>query len=161
MIAPRRLSGRFILLCLTGFFGVIIGVNVLFIVLSVKSFSGEDEAQPYLQGISYNRTLAQHQAQAARGWHAQLSAARLPDGQVEVRLAIAGRAGEPQGPDAMSGQLRHPADEERDQALRFRAAGPGLFVADVKGVATGYWDVIARSNVANVPFNAERRLWVP
>ena len=157
----HALSGRFILLCLAGFFGVIISVNVLFIVLSVKTFSGEDEAQPYLQGISYNRTLAQHQAQAAQGWRAQLSATRLHDGAVQVRLAIAGTAGEPRGPGAVNGQLRHPADEERDLPLTFKPAGPGLFVADVKGVATGYWDVIARSTVSAVPFNAERRLWVP
>ena len=161
MTGSRRLSGRFILLSLAGFFGVIIAVNVLFIVLSVKSFSGEDEKQPYLQGIAYNETLARHRAQAALGWRAQMSAARLSDGEVRLTIAIADTAGAPQGPQAMAGQLRHPADEERDVAVKFHQAGPGLFVADLKGVNRGYWDVVTHSATPRTPFDAERRLWVP
>ena len=157
----KRVSGRFVLLCLGVFFTAIIAVNVLFIVLSVKTFSGEDESQPYLQGVAYNKTLAQRRAQAELGWHANLSAARLKDGAVRVTLSIADAKGIPQGPGAMAGRLRHPADEERDRDLRFRVAGPGLFVADLKGVAAGYWDVVTHSAGSQIPFDAERRVWVP
>ena len=46
-----KLTGRGVLLLVAGFFGVIIATNVIFITAALRTFRGEDEAKPYLQGV--------------------------------------------------------------------------------------------------------------
>ncbi|MEI7790042.1 MAG: FixH family protein, partial [Alphaproteobacteria bacterium] len=50
----KTLTGRGVLLCLAGFFGLIFVTNAIFITEAVKTFRGEDEQLPYLQGVAYN-----------------------------------------------------------------------------------------------------------
>ena len=70
----KTLTGRGVLLCLAGFFGLIFVTNAIFITEAVKTFRGEDEQLPYLQGVAYNQTL-EHRAQQARlGWQASIAA---------------------------------------------------------------------------------------
>ncbi|HEY0105567.1 MAG TPA: FixH family protein [Rhizomicrobium sp.] len=155
------LTGRGVLLWLGGFFAFIIAVNVGFIVLSVDTFRGEDEQKPYLQGIGYNRTLADRAAQARIGWRAAVTATRLADGHVRIDVGLTDANGKPQETAALTGALRHPADENRDRSLRVTAAGAGRYVADAGRVGAGLWDVSLSSTDAHVPFEATARLWVP
>jgi nitrogen fixation protein FixH len=155
-----KLTGRGVLLWLLAFFGVIIAVNVSFIVASINTFSGEDEREPYLQGIAYNHTLAERSQQEKLKWSATISASRLASGAVRVFVTIVDAQGLPQSQIRLSGELRHPADENRDHAIRLRDVGDGRYEADVKGVAPGAWDVIIESASSHQPFEAERRLFV-
>ena len=61
----NKLTGRGVLLILAGFFGVIILTNAIFITAAVRTFRGEDEAKPYLQGVEYNRTLVRRAEQVS------------------------------------------------------------------------------------------------
>lgn len=157
----RKLTGRGVLLWLVAFFGFVIAVNAVFIMVSASTFRGEDEQKPYLQGIEYNQALARRAAQAAAGWQAGISAIRLDSGDVRVQLSLRGRDGAPVRGESLSGELRHPADENRDHVLKLTEAGPGLYQADVHEVAPGNWDVIVEARGGRTPFEAVRRLWVP
>ena len=44
------------------------------------TFSGEDERKSYLQGLTFNRTLAQRAEQARLGWRAEITATRQKNG---------------------------------------------------------------------------------
>jgi nitrogen fixation protein FixH len=155
-----KLTGAGVLLWLIGFFGVIIAVNAYFITVSITSFRGEDEQKPYLQGIEYNETLERRSEQAKLDWNATIAANRLPSGAVRVTVTILNSQGFPQPGAELSGELRHPADENRDHAIVLRDEGEGRYVAEVKGVAPGAWDVIVNSASRSKPFEAVRRLWV-
>ncbi len=156
----RTLTGRGVLLCLAGFFGLIFATNAIFITEAVKTFRGEDEQLPYLQGVAYNQTL-EHRAQQARlGWQASIAAQRTAAGKVLVTVALNQRDGSPEDRASLAGELRHPADENRDRALRFSQVTPGLYRAELAGVAPGNWDVLV-SNKGSDSFQASRRLWVP
>ena len=112
------------LLWLVGFFGIIFATNAYFITAAVKTFRGEDEQKPYLQGVEYNHTLARRAEQAKLGWKATIGAHRLPSGEVRVdRHAAHSRDGAPETGAALTGELRHPADENRDRALHFTEIG--------------------------------------
>lgn len=156
----RRLTGGKVLLWLGGFFGVIIAMNVYFISVSSATFRGEDEQKPYLQGVEYNDTLARRARQAELGWTASISAARLPDGKVRIDIAMRDRSGRPVTESGLTGELRHPADENRDHPLKFAQAAPGDYQAIVSGVAPGAWDVVVQSEAAPTPFEAGLRLWL-
>lgn len=155
-----RLTGRGVLLWLFIFFGVIIAVNSYFIVIASRTFSGEDEDKPYLQGVEFNHILARHAEQAALGWKAAISATRLSSGVVSVEIRMRDRTGNPVAWTGLVGELRHPSDENRDRALRWTQTGPGTYQARLSGVAPGIWDVLVHSVNDQTPFDAERRLWV-
>lgn len=153
------LTGRGVILLLCGFFGVIFATNIVFITLAVRSFRGEDEHKPYLQGVEYNHTLARRAAQAQLGWTAEIAATRLPTGRVRLAVIVRGPDGSARGGLALTGLLRHPSDENRDRLLAFHAVAAGRYEADLPGITPGAWDVrIANQGVA--PFQAGRRLWV-
>lgn len=155
------LTGRGVLLWLCAFFGVIFATNILFITLSISTFRGEDEQKPYLQGIEYNQTLARRAEQSELGWRAALSASRGKGGEVVVEVDLRDRAGHPLAGVPLSGELRHPADETRDLALKLSANAPGRYLADAGAISAGYWDVVVASGDAKAPFEATRRIWVP
>ena len=154
------LSGRAVLLWLAGFFGVIFAVNAAFITMSVKTFSGEDEQKPYLQGVEYNDSLARRTEQRRLGWQAQIGASRLSGGAVRIAVMVKDRNSQPLRGLALTAELRHPADERRDRQLSLAETAPGLYQSDVPGVMPGHWDVLV-SGKARAPFEADRRLWVP
>jgi nitrogen fixation protein FixH len=156
----RPLTGRGVLLWLVGFFACIIAVNVYFIVISIDTFSGEDEQKPYLQGIAYNATLERRAEQARLGWKADVAVRRLKDGHVHIEVGLKAPNGDTPG-TRLAVELRHPADESRDRALRLIAAGGGRYWADAGNVSSGAWDVLVSSTDSHVPFEATARLWVP
>lgn len=155
-----KLTGRGVLFWLIAFFGTIIAVNAYFIVISVTTFRGEDEQKPYLQGIEYNQTLARRAVQERLDWNATITATRLPSGAVRIAVTITDPHGLPQSQVRLSGELRHPSDENRDRAIVLRGIGNGRYTADVKNVSSGAWDVMVESTSRAQPFDAVRRLWV-
>ena len=118
----KKLTGRGVLLILAGFFGVVILTNVIFITAAVRTFRGEDEAKPYLQGVEYNHTLARRAEQARLGWRASIDDRRLPSGMVLLTVDVRQPDGKPPSNVVLMGALRHPADEHRDREV---AGGAG------------------------------------
>jgi len=154
----RILTGRGVLLWLTGFFGLIFATNAAFITVAVKTFRGEDEQLPYLQGVEYNDTLAHRALQKKLGWQATISAVRHPDGSVRVSVSLRQPDGKAPPAERLSGELRHPSDENRDQALRLVSEGGGAYHADLPKVSRGIWDVVLKSDKGDAPFEAVRRV---
>jgi len=156
----RTLTGRGVSFWLAGFFGLIFATNAIFITAAVKTFRGEDEQRPYLQGALYNQTLARRAEQARLGWQAGITARRTLSGNVRVVVQLRQRNGDPQTQASLTGELRHPADENRDRPLFFSEISPGVYQAASAGIAPGNWDVLV-SNQGHDPFQASRRLWLP
>jgi len=155
-----KLTGRGVLLWLCGFFGVIFAMNLYFIMVSSRTFRGEDEQKPYLQGMAFNQTLARRAEQQALGWKAVITATRLGDGHVRIEITARDRTGRPVNDVALGGELRHPSDENRDRTLHLTQVTPGIYQAELPGISSGVWDVLVHSIDEHVPFDAERRVWV-
>ena len=156
----KTLTGRGVSLWLAGFFGLIFATNAIFITAAVKTFRGEDEQRPYLQGVVYNQTLERRAKQAKLGWQARISARREESGKVGIIVELHRRDGQPETGEVMAGELRHPADENLDRPLRFSEMSPGVYQAELAHIAPGNWDVLV-SNRGHDPFQASRRLWLP
>jgi nitrogen fixation protein FixH len=155
-----KLTGRGILIWLGGFFGVIVAVNVVFIWTSIATYRGEDEQKPYLQGIEFNHTLERRAEQAKLGWTSHIAAQRLASGAVEVIVTLKDASGAPQSVSGLYGELRHPADENRDRALHLVERAKGEYLAQLSGVKAGAWDVMISTPSKDLPFEASERLWV-
>jgi nitrogen fixation protein FixH len=151
-----RLTGWHVLAMIVGFFAVVIAVDVAFAMTAVKTFPGEVSSTPYEDGLAYDRSYAQLQAQEKRGWRA--TAAAEPGA---VLVQILDRAGRPLTGLAVTGELERPATEAGRRQLTFREAAPGRYVASA-GSASGAWDFTAHAIDRNgVAFAADRRLTWP
>ena len=67
----RELKGWHVLLIMLAFFGVMFSGNGVFLFHAITSFPGEDVKKSYVQGLSFNDTLADRAAQAELGWLAE------------------------------------------------------------------------------------------
>lgn len=155
------LSGRGVFFWLLGFFGIIIAVNVWFIMASVRTFSGEDEQEPYLQGVQYNQTLARRAAQRVLNWEATITSTRAGADRVQVRVLLRHQDGSPVTGLTLTGELRHPSDEGRDRPAALKEIAPGAYEATVNGISPGAWDMVAGTAGGQPPFETTRRLWLP
>ena len=157
------LRGWHVLAALLAFFGAVIAVNVCFAVAAVGTFPGEDVTHPYIQGLEYNRTLAEHRAQQAQGWHASAGLERGSRGAV-LAIELRRRDGAPLTGAHIEGALRWPADSHRDRALAFREERGGRYVADLVGLAEGDWDLRATATTPDrhgLDFEADLRWPLP
>lgn len=150
------LKGWHVLAIVTGFFALIVGLDVWFATLAYRTFPGQVSDTPYEDGVAYNRRLAQEAAQASLGW--QAAAAADPG---RVRLELRDASGAPLSGLTVTGRLERPATEAGRITLAFREAGPGRYEAAVPGAA-GAWDLSFRAAADEVrDLEGQRRLGWP
>jgi len=154
---PRfTIKGWHVLVALVLFFGMIAAVNVVFVTLAYRTFSGQVAKNPYEAGLLYDRTLAERAAQAELGWSATIAAV----GDRAVELVVTDRAGKGVDGLTLDAKLKRPATEVGALDLRFTSKGDGRYVADAE--LSGAWDVIVEATGAKGErFAAERRLVAP
>lgn len=152
-----ELKGWHVLVLMLGFFGITIAVNVALAIYAIDTFSGEDEAKPYLRGLAYNRTLEERAVQAALGWSATIDAENKNDG-VAIATHIVDRNGQARSALTVEAILRRPTDARLDRVVELAPAGNGDYEAMVSKLAPGIWDVIVRAKAGDTTFVAERRV---
>ena len=155
------LKGRDVLIMMLIFFGVVIGVNALMITYAVTTFSGEDAAHSYVQGLHFNSTLAARNAQHKAGWQARIETAPAAQGQVVIVLSLRDRQANPVTGVALTGSLRLPATSREDHTLNFSETAPGHYEATLEGVHPAYWDVVVNGQKDGAAdFETRYRLWI-
>lgn len=138
------LRGWHVLVMLLTFFGAVIAVNAAFVVLALNSFPGEDVPHSYTQGLEYNETLAERQAQALLGWQANAALSASADGAV-LEVVLRTHDGAPIEDAAVTGELEWPAAARRDRALSFQHASGGRYVAELGALEQGRWRLRAHA----------------
>lgn len=153
----KTINGRHVLAWVVGFFVVVVAVDVGFMTMAIRTFPGQVSVTPYEDGVAYNRTLTQMDAQARLGWRA--SASVMPDGAVE--LEVRDRAGAPVTGLKARGALQRPATEQGRLALTFAETAPGRYRTAPQAI-TGAWDLEAVAvDGLRHRFEAQRRLLWP
>ena len=154
---PFRVTGWHVLAGFVLFFGVTIAVDAYMMVSAYRSFPGQVESSPYEDGLAYDTALDQQKAQAALGWRMSIG---LNPRNV-IRLTAVDRSGAPVNLPRIEARLERPATEQGRHAIHFRADSPGVYDANVGGLA-GAWDVkLSAYDGRNRRFDAERRLIAP
>lgn len=151
----RPLTGRSVLFLVLGFFGLIVAMNGLFVWLALSSFSGVTSDRAYVEGLSYNETLAAAEAQKARGWQGTIG---LDGGGVTLTLTDA--QGQPVQGLVLEATLGRPATRAFDRRLPLVEKAPGVYRAEAE-LPPGLWQaVILGADHAGLPFRTEARLWL-
>jgi nitrogen fixation protein FixH len=86
-MAAKPVRGKDVFWWLTAFFLVTIAVDGYFIVRAVNTFPGEQVKNAYVLGIDFNRQIERREAQAKRGWSAEVGITGGGQQTLIVRLA--------------------------------------------------------------------------
>jgi nitrogen fixation protein FixH len=138
---PKELTGRFVLICFLGFFGVVVAMNAVLIRAATTTFGGVETASAYKAGLAFKREIAAAEAQAARHWTVDASLIRAAAGSAHLSVTVRDRDGAAPHGIMLSGRLAHPADARRDHAIAVRGSAPGAFNGTVDAEA-GQWDLV-------------------
>lgn len=143
-VTAQRIRGIHVLFGMLAFFGLVIAVNVTFVVFALDTFPGEDVRRSYLQGLNYNETLAERRAQALQGWQAQAELTGAAS-NAELRVVLRDAQGAPLNGATLTGDLRWPANERLDRTLTFEPRGAGVYAASLGALHQGRWTLRARA----------------
>jgi nitrogen fixation protein FixH len=138
---PRELTGRTVLICLVGFFAVVVAVNAVMVRAAVTTFGGLETASSYQAGLNFARDLAAAQAQDARDWRVDARLRHQAQAPMQVELSVHDRAGHPLAGLAATVVLFHPTDRRLDRAVEMRADSVGRFRGST-APAPGQWDLV-------------------
>ncbi|KUR70501.1 hypothetical protein AQZ52_16990 [Novosphingobium fuchskuhlense] len=133
-LSARPFTGRHMALVMTGFFGVVIAVNVLLANLAVSTFSGTVVDNSYVASQEFNRWLGAAKADKALGW--KLDIARAGPGT--VRFTLMDASGRPLTGAAVRAQADHPLGARAPVAMNPREVAPGVYEA---ALPAGRWHV--------------------
>ncbi len=147
-----QITGWHVLIGVVAFFALVIAVDVVFMVLAYRSFSGQVASNPYEAGLAFNQTLAQRQREASLGWSA---AVETEQGKAVV-VRVLDRAGQPLERLSLTGSLERPATETGKQSLDFKPLGDGRYRATAR--LDGAWDLRAVARDSKNSFELEARL---
>jgi nitrogen fixation protein FixH len=114
---------------LAGFFGVVIGVNLVMATFATRTFGGVVVENSYVASQKFNSWLDEERAQEKLGWNPTLGV----DGSRRVTLSL-------KVADAsVLGRAEHPLGRQPDVALSF-IASQGSY-RSVKPLPPGRWNV--------------------
>lgn len=82
-------NDRWIPASFVAFFIFLTGVEIVLITLSMKSFTGLSEADPYRRGLAYNETIAARQRDHDLGW--RIAVGFEPAGHLKGVVKVAAR----------------------------------------------------------------------
>jgi len=138
--APRPLTGRTVLFCLLGFFGIILAMNVVLIRVAMSSFGGVETESAYKAGLAFNNDISAAQAQDARHWTVE---ANLHRGANGIRMTVFSLDGEGRPLQGLTAEARlsHPTDKRHDMMVDLSEVSPGSY----QGLAAaphGQWDLV-------------------
>jgi len=122
--ASYRVKGWHVLVWIVAFFGVVIGVNTVFIIKATGTFPGMSVNHPFQKGIHYNQTIEAREIAKAEGWQAHF----VIDNDEAVVVTIQNANGPVDGLK-VSVLLQWPGLPHEDRNLKLLPSGPGEYRA--------------------------------
>ena len=130
-----------------GMFMVIISVNAVLLFFATGSFTGLETHHAFEEGVNYNQTLAEVEAEKKLGWSASVDATyRANPSQPEARdvlftLFVKGPDGDAVRDLSINGEVRRPNAEKLDRDVAFTEAEGGGYEALALLPTGGRWQV--------------------
>jgi nitrogen fixation protein FixH len=137
---PREVTGRTVLFCLLGFFGVVIAVNGVMVKMASSTFGGVETSSSYKAGLEFKNEVAAAAQQDAQHWRVEGHVARNSAGDAVLDIAARDDKGPLTGLTATA-RLAHPADRRRDRPIALDRIGAGQFHGQA-AAAAGQWELM-------------------
>jgi len=132
----RQITGRFVLACFLGFFGVVFVANFFLVRAALTSFGGVETESAYQAGLQFRQESEAAAAQAALHWQVD---AHIEPGRLDVTARDA--QGRPLTGVELAATLHHPTDRRFDETLDPVRVGAGQWHAGDE-VKAGQWELV-------------------
>ena len=122
---------------------VVLVVNsiMMFVAFTTWTGIGEENANSYQQGLTFNDRLAEVDAQRAQGWQGQLDFTDLSGQRGRLELSLEDRFGNPLERAVVVAAVTRPTNAAEDFAAELRHVGTGRYGVDIAFPGAGQWDV--------------------
>ena len=144
MTVSAKLTGRHVLAWLGGFFMFMFAANGALIYFALHTLHGEALENSYDASQAFNKRIAQAQAQADRGWKADVLTRAEGAGE-RVMVEFHDRNGAPIADLAVTARFQHPFDAALDRSVPLASDGDNY-----EGVASpivhGRWTLIIEAS---------------
>lgn len=161
---PMTLKGKHILITLIAFFGVVIAVNVFFVVVALDTWTGLTTPKSYLEGLNYNSLIHDAERQKQQGWSAEVSVQRVAEDPgviaVTAEIILHGRDGEGLPPLNVILGFRHPINETWDQNVKLTADGDGVYRGTAVLPVAGNWHTRLTATGQDGSFRQDDSFWI-
>jgi len=137
----RELTGKHVLFCFLGFFGLVFAVNAILVKAATSTFGGVQTTSSYKAGLMFEQDVARAEQQDALHWQIQGKLVRNGAGEAVVDLSARDANSVPLAGLVAQARLAHPADERLDHVIALNSIGAGQFHG-VAQAQPGQWDLI-------------------
>jgi nitrogen fixation protein FixH len=155
-----QLKGRHVLMMLLAFFGVVFGVNGVFLASALQTHTGVVSVEPYVKGVKYNDRIAAGERQAKLGWNEAMTVGM--DGA--IALDVTDDGGRPVRGLKFAGTIGRPATNRLDRALTLVEREPGRYVANAGPLEEGTWVTALEATSADFGadpvYRLRKRVWL-
>ena len=135
-----RVTGRFVLFCMLGFFAVVVGVNFTMARYAVTTFGGVETQSSYKAGLSFRAETNASHAQDALRWNVDVRLTRAASGMASLEVRPLDAGGRPLTGLGLIAELRHPSFARKDHAIEMRETSPGVYAGGAM-VDAGQWQL--------------------
>jgi nitrogen fixation protein FixH len=146
--SPKPLSGRFVLLTLLAFFGVVFAVNFLMMKLAIDTLPGTEVDSAYSASLGYGKEIAAARDQNARNWQVEARIRRAADGGATLQVEARDNHGAPISGVRFQGRFERPTDRRADRPVELAEVGIGVYRGTAPLVAAGQWDLVIEGDSA-------------
>jgi nitrogen fixation protein FixH len=146
--SPKPLTGRMVLFLLVGFFGVVIGVNMIMMRLAIQTLPGTDVDSAYRASLAYEKEIVAARDQDGRKWHVDARVERAANGGATLRVEARDDSGRPLSGLKFQGRFERPTDRRADQPVALAETGIGIYSGNADLIARGQWDLVLEGNAA-------------
>jgi len=143
-----------------GGMGIVTAVNAVMIVLAVSTFRGLAVDHPFEKGRTYERQLAQLEAQDRQGWSV-VPSFRADGTGGELAVAYRSRDGRPVPDLAVTVELTRPVERRAPQVVALAYRGDGIYAAHLDLPLRGRWEGRVSAEGSAGRHALATRIWVP
>ncbi len=147
-VSQKPLTGRFVLLTLLAFFGVVFAVNFLMMKLAIDTLPGTEVDSAYSASLGYGKEILAARAQSLRNWQIDAHIRRGSDGGATLQVEARDKTGAPISGVKFQGRLERPTDRRADRSVELAEVGVGIYQGTALSVAAGQWDLVIEGDAA-------------
>jgi nitrogen fixation protein FixH len=140
--SPKPLTGRNVLFIMVAFFGVVIGVNMIMMLLAIQTLPGTEVDSAYSASLAYEKEIAAARDQNARNWQVEAHVERSGQGGATLQVKARDNSGQPMSGLKFQGRFERPTDRRADLPVVLAEVGIGIYRGNALAIAPGQWDLV-------------------
>lgn len=134
----REVTGKTVLMCFIGFFGIVAAVNAVMVRAAVTTFAGTQTDSAYRAGLAYKSEEAAASAQSALAWQVDGRIVRAASGEAILTVDVKDARRLPIYGIEIAARLAHPLNAKLDRDMNLARVADGTFRGATDATA-GQW----------------------